>query len=62
MDIITHVNGKRVRSRADLEEAMADASTGDVVSLRLVRVVPTGTGQLGSTNRVVRVRIGGEGI
>ncbi len=61
MDIITHVNGERVRSRADLDLVLTSASEGEVVSLRLLRATPTPTGTTWNTG-VVRVRIGGEEI
>ena len=59
MDIITHVNGERVRSRADLDLVLTTASEGEVVSLRFLRATPTPTGITWNTG-VVRVRIGGE--
>lgn len=40
LDIITHVNGQRVETPAELHEALADVSAGDIVSLRVYRVRP----------------------
>ncbi|NIM48500.1 MAG: PDZ domain-containing protein [Gemmatimonadales bacterium] len=60
MDIITHVNGQRVRNRADLDRALADVAPGDIVSLRKVRVTQDAqTGQLGATPGIVRLRAAG---
>jgi serine protease Do len=55
MDVLTHVNGHRVQTLAQLRQALGDVKPGDVVSLRLLRV----RGESVDTD-VVRVRTGGE--
>lgn len=51
--IITHVNGQRVRTLADLEAALKDVRPGDIVSLRVYRPQVDSFG-------VVRLRAGGQ--
>ncbi|UCF41586.1 MAG: PDZ domain-containing protein, partial [Gemmatimonadota bacterium] len=51
LDIITHVNGQRVRTVDEVGQALAGVSSGSIVSLRIYQVRQ---GQAGS--RVVRVR------
>lgn len=51
-DIITHVNGVRVRSMAELEAVLSDCLAGQIVAVKTVR---TGTGKRGFT----RVRLQG---
>ncbi len=53
--IITHVNGERVRTPADLQRALAVVRSGEVVSLRLFETIAETT-----RSRVVRFRAGGE--
>jgi serine protease Do len=53
--IITHVNGQRVRTMEEFQKAMAGVKQGDVVSLQLS--LPTQTGAW--TTIVVRLRAGG---
>jgi serine protease Do len=51
-DIITHVNGQRVKSTADLATALKAVKAGEVVSLQTYVVRGDGTG----TSRIVRLR------
>jgi serine protease Do len=51
--IITHVNGQRVRTMADLEAALKNVKPGEVVSLRVYRPQANSFG-------VVRLRAGGQ--
>lgn len=53
LPIITHVNGERVRTHADLQRVTADIQLGDVISLRLFEI-----GGQDSRTRVVRYRAG----
>lgn len=54
LPIITHVNGERVRTPAELQRALAAVRSGDVVSLRLFETIAETT-----RSRVVRFRAGG---
>ena len=51
-DIITAVEGNRVRTEAELREVLAEAGSGGIVSLTVVRPTPDGTAR-----RVVRVKL-----
>ncbi len=53
-DIITHVNGVRVRTIADLDTALGETRAGDLVSLRVFN--PSGN-QGNGISRVVRLRV-----
>ncbi len=54
-DIITHVNGARVHTIADLDAALGETGAGDLISLRVFN--PAGN-QGSGISRVVRLRIG----
>ena len=43
-DVITHVNDVRVRSESDVEDALADAAPGDIVSVQTYRFRSDETG------------------
>jgi serine protease Do len=53
-DIITHVEGQRVRTLADLNEALKTLKPGDVVSLRTFNV-PRDNSE--GSSRIVRIRV-----
>jgi serine protease Do len=55
LPIITHVNGQRIRTPADLQRALATVRSGEVVSLRLFETIADTP-----RSRVVRFRAGGE--
>jgi len=55
LPIITHVNGQRVRTSADLQRVLATVRSGEVVSLRLFETISDTP-----RSRVVRFRAGGE--
>src|SRR5262249_16808057 len=50
-DIITHVNGQRVRTARELNESLKGISTGDLISLRVYRAAGGSSGSL-----VIRLR------
>jgi serine protease Do len=52
--VITHVNGERIRTRTELEDALDAVRPGGVISLQLYEIVQ-GTPR----SRVVRFRVGG---
>jgi serine protease Do len=54
VSVITHMNGERIRTRAELERALQNVRPGGVISLQLYEI-------LGDTprTRVVRLRVGG---
>jgi S1-C subfamily serine protease len=52
-EIITTVEGTRVRTQADLRAALDEAGTGSIVSLDVVRATTDGTAR-----RIVRIRLG----
>lgn len=54
-DIITHVNGARVKTVADLSAALKSVRPGEIVSLRTYLVAPTGDQ---GVSRVIRLRVG----
>ena len=51
-DIITHINGQRVRTVAEMNEVLKGVQPGEVVSLRTYTITPDGTG----VGRTVRIR------
>jgi S1-C subfamily serine protease len=51
-DIITHVNGERVRSVQEFDAALRKVAPGDVVSLRIYNPSPPTPG-----SRLVRMRV-----
>ena len=51
LPIITHVNGRRVQSRGELDQVLADVEPGTIVSLRLFEAIGEDT-----RSRVVRFR------
>ncbi|MEE8115886.1 MAG: PDZ domain-containing protein, partial [Gemmatimonadales bacterium] len=53
-DIITHVNGERVRTTEEFDAALAGVEAGAIVSLRVFNP-DAGAGQ--GLSRVVRVRV-----
>ena len=55
-EIITRVNDKRVRTEADLKEALKDVPAGSILTLETARLVPGDTVQ----TRIVRLRVEGE--
>ncbi|HEX9693145.1 MAG TPA: trypsin-like peptidase domain-containing protein [Gemmatimonadales bacterium] len=57
LTLITHVEGTRVKTPADLNEALKSVRAGSVVSLRVVRAAPDQTGRLVTLPGVVRVRV-----
>jgi S1-C subfamily serine protease len=54
-DIITHVNGQRVKTVAELNRVLSDVAPGSIVS---VRVLYVRSGRLSGSN-VVRLRVKG---
>jgi serine protease Do len=58
VEVITHVNGEPVRSQAELRAALAKVAAGEIVSLRVERVARNEAGQVATTRRVERVRVG----
>ncbi len=52
--VITHVNGERIRTRAELEAVLEDVAPGQVISLQLFELV-----QDTPRPRVARLRVGG---
>jgi serine protease Do len=55
LDIITHVNGERVQTEAEFDEAVRTVQPNEVVSLRVYSL----RGETGQS-RIVRLRAGGE--
>jgi len=56
LEIITHVNGTRVRSRAEFNESLAEVSEGHIVTLRVTSVIPNNSGEITFNSRIVRIR------
>jgi len=56
LEIITHVNGERVRSREEFNERLAEVENGNIVTLRVTAVIPDNRGQITYNPRIVRVR------
>ncbi len=56
LDVITHVNGERVRNVREFNARLDEVPGGAVVSLRVSGVRPDGRGSVAATSRLVRVR------
>jgi serine protease Do len=53
LEIITHVNDTRVRSRGDLDEALRGVNSGDVIQVRVTRI-----DRGGEASRIVYIKVG----
>ncbi len=56
IEIITHVNGTRVRSRAEFDESLAEVPEGHIVTLRVTSVTPSNRGEIIFNSRIIRIR------